>query len=108
MIAVKITGTSGTKSVSPELFQAKFNRLRPPGVKALLSTNFDVRWTSPDAVKLTQAGATPMPARATPRIGGIGSTVVAGAGSGIVALPGINLLAPQQPAAPGGPQVQAT
>jgi len=108
LIAVKITGTSGTKSVSPELFQAKFNRLRPPGVKALLSTNFDVRWTSPDAVKLTQAGATPMPARATPRIGGIGSTVVAGAGSGIVALPGINLLAPQQPAAPGGPQVQAT
>ena len=108
LLTVKVTGTSGTKAIAPETLQARFNRLRPPGVKPLLSTNFNVRWTTPEAVRDTQANATAVPAKPTPRSGGSGTTVIPGARSGILALPGVNLLAPTGPAAPGGPVIAAT
>jgi stage II sporulation protein D len=108
LMSVKVTGTSGTKAIAPETLQARFNRLRPPGVKPLLSTNFNVRWSTPEAVRDTQANATAVPARLTPRPIGGGTMAIPAARSGILALPGVNLLAPTGPAAPGGPVIAAT
>ena len=108
LMSIKVTGTGGTKSIAPETLQARFNRLRPPGVKPLLSTNFSVRWTTAEAVRQTQANATAVPPRQTPKPGGGATTVIPGVRSGILALPGVNLLAPTGPAAPGGPVPAAT
>ena len=108
LLSVRVAGTNGTKVIAPETLQARFNRLRPPGVKPLLSTNFSVRWTTAEAVRQTQANATAVPTRPTPRPGGSGAIAIPNGGSGILALPGVNLLAPTSAAAPGGPIVAAT
>lgn len=108
LTAIRLVGSAGSRTLAPETLQARFNRLRPPGVKPLLSTNFSIRWTSPEAVRQTQAGATFVPTRLMPRIGGTGTASVPGSGTGILALPGINLLAPAPAAAPGAPVMVAT
>jgi hypothetical protein len=106
--SITVTGTTGTKTIAPETLQARFNRLRPPGVKPLLSTNFSMRWTNAEAVRQTQSNATAVPLKPTPRPETNGTTAIPGARSGILALPGVNLLAPTGPAAPGAPVVAVT
>ncbi len=69
LIQITATGTAGSKTVAATTLMAIFNRNRPNGVAQLLSTNFDLHWTTMDAVLQTQGG-TPAPivtAPATPQ-----------------------------------------
>lgn len=54
LLLVRATGSAGSKTFSPNVLQGRFNRLRPPGVQPLLSTNFDLQWTTTEAVTGTQ------------------------------------------------------
>jgi SpoIID/LytB domain protein len=61
LIQIRITGSAGSRVIRPDAFMTRFNRSRPPGVAQLRSTNFDLRWTTSEAVIQTQ-GAVPAPA----------------------------------------------
>jgi stage II sporulation protein D len=108
LLTVKVIGTNGTKVTAPETLQARFNRLRPVGVKPLLSTNFNVRWTTAEAVRQTQTNATAVAVKPTPRPRLSGNMTIQNGASNIFTLPGVNLLAPTGAAAPAGPVVATT
>jgi SpoIID/LytB domain protein len=57
LISLRATGSAGTKTIDADAFLTRFNRLRPPGVAQLRSTNFDLRWTTLAAVEQTQGPA---------------------------------------------------
>ena len=61
LLSIRATGSGGSKTISPSTLQARFNRLRPQGVQQLLSTNFDLKWSTAEAVAQTQ-GVIPVPA----------------------------------------------
>ena len=63
LLSIRATGSGGSKTISPSTLQARFNRLRPQGVQQLLSTNFDLKWSTAEAVAQTQ-GVIPAPSRA--------------------------------------------
>ncbi|MBI3970487.1 MAG: SpoIID/LytB domain-containing protein [Chloroflexi bacterium] len=70
---VRATGTGGTKTFSPDTLMVQFNRMRPPGVTKLLSTNLDLKWTTAEAVKQTQGEVptstpTPQSVQSTPSV----------------------------------------
>ncbi|HEX2184681.1 MAG TPA: SpoIID/LytB domain-containing protein, partial [Chloroflexota bacterium] len=60
LLRVTATGTAGSKTFTPDKLVARFNRERPNGVSQLWSTNFDLKWTTLDAVSQTQ-GIVPLP-----------------------------------------------
>ncbi|HEX2325896.1 MAG TPA: SpoIID/LytB domain-containing protein, partial [Chloroflexota bacterium] len=66
LISIRATGSGGSKTISPSTLQARFNRLRPQGVQQLLSTNFDLKWSTAEAVAQTQ-GVIPVPAAPQPQ-----------------------------------------
>ena len=66
LLSIRATGSGGSKTISPSTLQARFNRLRPQGVQQLLSTNFDLKWSTAEAVAQTQ-GVIPVPAAPQPR-----------------------------------------
>jgi SpoIID/LytB domain protein len=43
LLRIRATGSRGTKTVRPDVLMARFNRLRPPGVGQMRSTNFDLK-----------------------------------------------------------------
>ena len=58
LLRIRAAGTGGAKTFRPDVLMARFNRMRPPGVAPLRSTNFDLVWTTRPAAE-TQGGAPP-------------------------------------------------
>lgn len=54
-VRVRATGTKAVRTIAADTLMARFNRLRPPGVSQMLSTNFELKWTTLDAVRQTQS-----------------------------------------------------
>lgn len=107
LLWVRATGSSGSKTIQPETFMARFNRLRPPGAPQLRSANFDLQWIgtppmapagAPEATAAVPTAAPPPIPPATPQ--SAQPTPAAATASGGV-LPSQS--APQ-PAAPPAPQ----